>query len=84
MVVVATIPFAMLFAFLLMNITGIPASLLSLGAIDFGIIVDGAVVMVENVMRRYRDASPTDKKKELSVLRWMRRPKSERRSYFPF
>lgn len=63
MVVVATIPFAMLFAFLLMNITGIPASLLSLGAIDFGIIVDGAVVMVENVMRRYRDASSTDKKK---------------------
>ena len=38
-VVVATIPFAMLFAFLLMNLTGIPASLLSLGAIDFGIIV---------------------------------------------
>ncbi|MDI7209260.1 efflux RND transporter permease subunit [Leptospira santarosai] len=63
MVVVATIPFAMLFAFLLMNITGIPASLLSLGAIDFGIIVDGAVVMVENIMRRYRDASATDKKK---------------------
>ncbi|GBF50209.1 heavy metal efflux pump [Leptospira ryugenii] len=63
MVVVATIPFAMLFAFLLMNLTGIPASLLSLGAIDFGIIVDGAVIMVENIMRRYRDASPAEKQK---------------------
>lgn len=84
MVVVATIPFAMLFAFLLMNITGIPASLLSLGAIDFGIIVDGAVVMVENVMRRYRDASPTDKKRELYALRWMLHPKLELKSYFPF
>lgn len=63
MVVVATIPFAMLFAFLMMNLTGIPASLLSLGAIDFGIIVDGAVIMVENIMRRYRDASPSDKTK---------------------
>ncbi|TGN19413.1 efflux RND transporter permease subunit [Leptospira idonii] len=63
MVVVMTIPFAMLFAFLLMNITGIPASLLSLGAIDFGIIVDGAVIMVENIMRRYRDATPAEKQK---------------------
>ncbi|AOP33879.1 cation transporter [Leptospira tipperaryensis] len=63
MVVVATIPFAMLFAFLMMNLTGIPASLLSLGAIDFGIIVDGAVIMVENIMRRYRDASSSDKTK---------------------
>ncbi|EQA36898.1 heavy metal efflux pump, CzcA family [Leptospira inadai serovar Lyme str. 10] len=61
LVVVATIPFAMLFAFLLMNLTGIPASLLSLGAIDFGIIVDGAVIMVENIMRRYRDATPAEK-----------------------
>jgi cobalt-zinc-cadmium resistance protein CzcA len=62
LVVVVTIPFAMLFAFLLMNLTGIPASLLSLGAIDFGIIVDGAVVMVENLMRRYRDLTPSEKK----------------------
>lgn len=61
MVVVLTIPFAMLFAFLCMNLTGIPASLLSLGAIDFGIIVDGAVIMVENIMRKYRDATPSEK-----------------------
>lgn len=68
LVVVATIPFAMLFAFLLMNLTGIPASLLSLGAIDFGIIVDGAVIMVENIMRRYRDATPQEKQKGLLRL----------------
>ncbi|TGN06880.1 efflux RND transporter permease subunit [Leptospira ilyithenensis] len=68
LVVVATIPFAMLFAFLLMNITGIPASLLSLGAIDFGIIVDGAVIMVENIMRRYRDASPSEKEKGILIF----------------
>ena len=57
LVVAATIPLSMLFAFVMMKITGIPANLLSLGAIDFGIIVDGAVVMVENIMRRYRDAT---------------------------
>jgi cobalt-zinc-cadmium resistance protein CzcA len=68
LVVVATIPFAMLFAFLLMNLTGIPASLLSLGAIDFGIIVDGAVIMVENIMRRYRDATPAEKQKGILIF----------------
>jgi len=57
LVVAATIPLSMLFAFVMMKITGIPANLLSLGAIDFGIIVDGAVVMVENIMRRYKDAT---------------------------
>ena len=60
LVVATTIPVSMLFAFLLMNITGIPANLLSLGAIDFGIIVDGAVVMVDNIMRRYREATPEE------------------------
>ena len=60
LVVATTIPVSMLFAFLMMNVTGIPANLLSLGAIDFGIIVDGAVVMVDNIMRRYREASPEE------------------------
>jgi cobalt-zinc-cadmium resistance protein CzcA len=62
LVVAATIPLSMLFAFVMMKITGIPANLLSLGAIDFGIIVDGAVVMVENIMRHYRDATPGERK----------------------
>ena len=61
LVVATTIPISMLFAFTMMKITGIPANLLSLGAVDFGIIVDGAVVMVENIMRRYRDATPEDR-----------------------
>ncbi|MBE8352085.1 efflux RND transporter permease subunit, partial [Leptospira borgpetersenii] len=62
-VVVATIPFALLFSFTMMNASGISASLLSLGAVDFGIVVDSAVVMVENIMRRYKNASPAEKQK---------------------
>lgn len=46
------IPLALLSAFILLNVFRVPANLLSLGAIDFGIIVDGAVVMVENIVRR--------------------------------
>jgi cobalt-zinc-cadmium resistance protein CzcA len=53
-VVALTIPLSLLFAFFMMRLTGIPANLLSLGAIDFGIIVDGAVVMAENIMRHYK------------------------------
>lgn len=62
LVVSLTIPFSLLFAFILMKIAQIPANLLSLGAIDFGIIVDGACVMVEHLIRRYRNATPEDKK----------------------
>jgi cobalt-zinc-cadmium resistance protein CzcA len=61
LVVATTIPISMLFAFSMMKLTGIPANLLSLGAVDFGIIVDGAVVMVENIMRRYRDATAEER-----------------------
>ncbi|MBI5381425.1 MAG: efflux RND transporter permease subunit [Opitutae bacterium] len=52
LIVVAAIPLSMLFAGDLMLQTGIAASLLSLGAVDFGLIVDGSVVMIENAMRR--------------------------------
>jgi cobalt-zinc-cadmium resistance protein CzcA len=61
LVVAITIPFSLLFAFILMRFTGIPANLLSLGAIDFGIIVDGAVVMTEHLVRKYRSASPQER-----------------------
>jgi len=47
-----TIPLSLLFAFICMYLAGIPANLLSLGAIDFGIIVDGTFVMVEHIVRR--------------------------------
>jgi heavy metal efflux system protein len=51
LIVAVTIPFALLFAFICLDRSSIPANLLSIGAIDFGIIVDGAVVMVENIFR---------------------------------
>ncbi len=51
LIVAVTIPFALLFAFICLDRSHIPANLLSIGAIDFGIIVDGAVVMVENIFR---------------------------------
>ncbi len=61
LVVAITIPFSLLFAFILMRFVGIPANLLSLGAIDFGIIVDGACVMAEHLIRKYRHATPEEK-----------------------
>ena len=51
LIVAVIIPLSLLFAFVVMDLRGIPANLLSLGAIDFGIIVDGAVIMTENIMR---------------------------------
>ncbi len=45
-----TIPLSLLFAFVCMHFTGIPANLLSLGALDFGIIVDGTLIMVEHIL----------------------------------
>lgn len=51
LIVAVTIPFALMFAFICLDWSNIPANLLSIGAIDFGIIVDGAVVMVENIFR---------------------------------
>ena len=46
-----TIPFSLLFAAILLDLSHIPANLLSLGALDFGMVVDGSVVMVENILR---------------------------------
>ncbi len=50
-IVALTIPFSLLFAAICLDIRHIPANLLSLGALDFGMVVDGAVVMVENIVR---------------------------------
>ena len=52
MAVVVVIPLALLGTFMGLKIMGVPANLLSLGAMDFGIIVDGAVIVIENVMHR--------------------------------
>jgi heavy metal efflux system protein len=51
LIVAVTIPFSLLFAAICLNLSHIPANLLSLGALDFGMVVDGAVVMVENIVR---------------------------------
>src|SRR5438132_10358095 len=55
-IVAVIIPLSLLATFLGLTIRGIPANLLSLGAMDFGIIVDGAVIVVENVFRRLSEA----------------------------
>ncbi|HEX4750405.1 MAG TPA: CusA/CzcA family heavy metal efflux RND transporter [Bryobacteraceae bacterium] len=51
LIVALTIPFALLFASICLDLAKVPANLLSLGALDFGMVVDGAVVMVENIVR---------------------------------
>src|SRR6202044_1458815 len=51
LIVALTIPFALLFASICLDLRHIPANLLSLGALDFGMVVDGAVVMIENIVR---------------------------------
>jgi heavy metal efflux system protein len=59
LIVALTIPLSLLFAFIFMDVRGIPANLLSLGAIDFGIIVDGAVIMTENILRHLSERKVT-------------------------
>ncbi len=59
LIVAMVIPLAMLSGFIGMRLTGVSANLMSLGAIDFGLMVDGAVVMVENLVRR-RHGVPSD------------------------
>lgn len=56
--VALTIPLALLIAFILMQVTGVPANLLSLGAIDFGILVNGAIVIMETILKE-RENNPT-------------------------
>jgi cobalt-zinc-cadmium resistance protein CzcA len=57
-IVALTIPLSLLFAFIFLDLRSIPANLLSLGAIDFGIIVDGAVIMTENILRHLSEHRP--------------------------
>src|SRR5579863_1075009 len=57
-----TIPLALLFAFIFLHATGEAANLLSIGAIDFGIIIDGTIVMVENIFRELSEREGQDYK----------------------
>ncbi|MFD0964264.1 CusA/CzcA family heavy metal efflux RND transporter [Pseudofulvibacter geojedonensis] len=65
LIVASTIPLSLLFAFILMNVFDVWANLMSLGAIDFGIIVDGAVIIVESTV--FLIASQVLKKKKITV-----------------
>jgi len=59
LIVAVTVPLSLLIAFICLDIRNIPANLLSIGAIDFGILVDGAVVMVENIYRQLAERHGT-------------------------
>src|SRR5690606_2254150 len=54
LLVAMVIPLSMLWAFVAMRLFGVSANLMSLGALDFGLLVDGSVVLVENILRRAR------------------------------
>jgi heavy metal efflux system protein len=76
-IVALTIPFSLLFAATCLNLKGIPANLLSLGALDFGMVVDGAVVMVENIVRhlgRRDQDNRTTKQKIFDAAHEVQRP----------
>jgi cobalt-zinc-cadmium resistance protein CzcA len=66
LVVAVTIPLAVVSIFALMNAAHMSASMLSLGALDFGVIVDGAIVVTENILRR-RESKPTEELTEEDV-----------------
>ena len=68
LIVAVTIPFALLFAFICLDWAHIPANLLSIGAIDFGMIVDSSVVMVENCVRHIAHGD-LQKKSKLEMVR---------------
>ncbi len=71
LIVAAVIPLSMLCGFIGMRVFGVSANLMSLGAIDFGLVVDGAVVMMENFVRRRAEAETVvpDDPREVSRLR---------------
>jgi cobalt-zinc-cadmium resistance protein CzcA len=76
-IVALTIPFSLLFAATCLKIKAIPANLLSLGALDFGMVVDGAVVMVENIVRhlgRHDHEPKTPKQKIFDAAHEVQRP----------
>ena len=67
-IVAAVIPLSLLVAFLGLHMMGMPANLISMGAIDFGILVDGAVVLVENVIHALRHEQPAHRRGVLRLV----------------
>lgn len=76
-IVGVNIPFALLFSIILLVLQGKPANLLSIGAVDFGIIIDSAVILVENIFRNFQ-ARPEIKKQLLDRLAEQRSVADER------
>ena len=75
LIVALTMPFALLFASACLKLKGIPANLLSLGALDFGMIVDGTVFMVENIVRHLgQEDHRTTKQKIFDAAHEVQRP----------
>jgi len=78
LIVTLTIPFSLLFASICLNLRHIPANLLSLGALDFGMIVEGAVVMIENIVRmlshRDKDSRMTSAQQISAAAHEVQRP----------
>ncbi len=68
LIVAAVIPLALLGAFLGLYVLGMPANLISMGAIDFGILVDGAVVLVENVLHSLQHERPRERREVLRLV----------------
>jgi cobalt-zinc-cadmium resistance protein CzcA len=67
-IVASIIPLSLLVAFLGLHLLGMPANLISMGAIDFGILVDGAVVLVENVIHSLQQERPTTRSEVLHLI----------------
>jgi cobalt-zinc-cadmium resistance protein CzcA len=67
-IVAVVIPLSLLVAFIGLHALGLPANLISMGAIDFGILVDGAVVLVEHVIHSIRHEHPRDRKALLKLV----------------
>jgi heavy metal efflux system protein len=68
LIVALTIPFSLLFASICLDLNKIPANLLSLGALDFGMVVDGTVVIIENIVRHF-SLSSSAQKSPLEIIR---------------
>lgn len=69
LITASVIPLSMLFAFLLMKRFGVSANLMSLGALDFGLLVDAAVVMIENIVRRLGHAGKLEPTERQALIR---------------
>jgi cobalt-zinc-cadmium resistance protein CzcA len=67
LIIALTVPFSLLFAAICLQLKHIPANLLSLGALDFGMVVDGAVVMVENIVRHLNRPDPSSRAPEQKI-----------------